>query len=390
MLRGKYFALSLLPFAFYCSYTMCRAPVVPLLARQLGAGPELVGLIVAASTLTGMVLKLPAGALSDVLGRRTLLLAGGVVFAVLPFAYLPVAGLGWLIAIRFVHGSATAIFSPVASATVSDLAPENRRGAWMGTFAAVQGAGQAAGAMLAGYLIGNGDFTRAFLVSGIIGVLAFSVLYGVRLDASRPPRASWRPHFVDGIREVLADPRLVLTSVAQAGQFVINGSLNAFVPLFAHETLGLRAANIGLVFGVQTVSTLVARPALGALSDRRDRRLMVAAGLVTCGLSLAAISLAGSLPSLLTAASVYGIGAAMTTSSASAYITDISRQARYGAAHGVFGTIYDIGDASGPILAGFLAAGLGYRPMFRTIAAGELMLAFVFAVASRRWNNRQA
>ena len=64
------------------------------------------------------------------LGRRPLLVAGGLVFALLPFTYLGVASLGGLIALRFVHGAATAIFGPVASASLSDVAPAGaaRRG----------------------------------------------------------------------------------------------------------------------------------------------------------------------------------------------------------------------------------------------------------------------
>ena len=92
----------------YCSYTMCRSPVVPLFARDLGASPATVGLVVAASTLTGVALKFPAGAFSDVLGRRAVLLAGVVVFAVLPFSYLAVGGVAALVCVRVVHGSATA------------------------------------------------------------------------------------------------------------------------------------------------------------------------------------------------------------------------------------------------------------------------------------------
>src|SRR5829696_1844030 len=107
----------------YCSYAMCRSPLLPLFARQLGADVQMVGLVSAASTLTGMFLKLPAGALSDVLGRRVLLIAGSIVFAVMPFTYLAVASVGVLIGIRAIHGSATAIFGPVASATLSDVAP---------------------------------------------------------------------------------------------------------------------------------------------------------------------------------------------------------------------------------------------------------------------------
>ena len=50
-------------------------------------------------------------------------LAGAVVFAVLPLSYLAVGGLVALVAVRVIHGSATALFGPVASATLSDLAP---------------------------------------------------------------------------------------------------------------------------------------------------------------------------------------------------------------------------------------------------------------------------
>jgi MFS transporter, DHA1 family, multidrug resistance protein len=49
-------------FLAYCSYAICRSPLLPLFARELGADAPLIGFIVGASTLTGVALKLPAGA----------------------------------------------------------------------------------------------------------------------------------------------------------------------------------------------------------------------------------------------------------------------------------------------------------------------------------------
>jgi MFS family permease len=154
----------------YCSYAICRTPLLPLLARELGANPPMVGFVVGASTLTGIVLKAPAGAWSDVLGRRPLLVAGALVFALMPIAYLGIASLGALVALRFVHGAATATFGPVASASLSDLAPTTRRATWLSTYSTVQGAGQALGPVLAGYLIVSGRFDRAFAAAGLIGL----------------------------------------------------------------------------------------------------------------------------------------------------------------------------------------------------------------------------
>jgi hypothetical protein len=49
----------------------------------------------------------------------------------------------------------------------------------------------------------------------------------------------------------------------------------------------------------------------------------------------------------------------------------------------VFGTIYDVGDAFGPIAAGALVAGLGYAGMFQVMAAIAVTMALGFAIATR-------
>jgi MFS family permease len=65
------------------------------------------------------------------------------------------------------------------------------------------------------------------------------------------------------------------------------------------------------------------------------------------------------------AVAAYAIGVAITTAATSALITDLSRQARYGAAGGAFGSMYDVGDAFGPIAAGVLVGTLATRVCFR-------------------------
>jgi MFS family permease len=85
---------------------------------------------------------------------------------------------------------------------------------------------------------------------------------------------------------------------------------------------------------------------------------------------------------------VYAVGVAVSTAATSAFITDLTRRARYGAAHGVFGTIYDVGDALGPIAAGLLVASLGYARMFQTVAGAAAVAAMAFWLLSRDSNRR--
>jgi MFS family permease len=369
----------------YCSYAMCRSPVLPLFARELGASPTAVGFVVAASTLTGVVLKFPAGALSDVLGRRAVLLAGAVVFAALPLTYLAVGGLTALVIIRVVHGSATALFSPVVSATVSDLAPSGQRGRWLSLYAAVQGSGQALGPVLAAALVVGADFSRAFIASGVLGGLAL-VLVARWPGTPTPGIATVVWHRLrEGAIAVLSDPPVLVTSLAQAGQFFINGALTAFLPLYAREVLHFTPSSIGWLFGVQTAATLAARPVFGALSDRIGRRPLIVAGLATCAGCMTAITWAETFGGLAAVIGIYGVGLALTTSATSACITDLTRETRYGAAHGLFGTIFDIGDALGPICAGLVVARAGYDAAFGAAGVMALVIASIFGYASRHW-----
>jgi DHA1 family multidrug resistance protein-like MFS transporter len=370
-------------FVAYCSYSICRAPLLPLFARELGAGPSLIGFVMGASTLTGVFLKLPAGALSDLFGRRRLLVAGALVFATLPFSYLAVSTLAWLVVLRFLHGSATAIFGPVASASLSDIAPAARRGAWLSTYSTAQGAGQAIGPILAGYAIGAGRFDLAFAASGLIGLgapLIVGTWHGVPAGTSTRP--SWQA-FKQGVSEVVSDRLVLITSAAHAAQFVLNGTLNAFLPLYGREVLWMTVTELGWLFGIQTLTTLAVRPAIGYVSDRLGRRWVIVTGLTVCSVAVLLVSIASNVAEIVTAVLVYAAGVATTTAATSAYITDMTRRARYGAAHGVFGTIYDVGDAVGPILAGVLVAAVGYTRMFQVMASVALTMAVAFAGASR-------
>jgi DHA1 family multidrug resistance protein-like MFS transporter len=371
-------------FVAYCSYSICRSPLLPLFARELGANPPLIGFVMGASTLTGIFLKLPAGAWSDILGRRALLVAGALVFAALPFGYLGVSTLTALVLLRFVHGSATAIFGPVASASLSDIAPASRRGTWLSTYSTAQGAGQALGPVLAGYLLVAGRFDLAFVTAGLIGLAAPLIVVGWRSSSQPAPNQARWQHVKQGVAEVLHDRLVLVTSAAQAAQFVLNGTLNAFLPLYGGDVLGFTVAQIGWLFGVQTITTLAVRPFIGFLSDRVGRRWVIASGLAVCSGAVLLVSIAVSALGLFAAVVVYAAGVATTTAATSAFITDVTRRARYGAAHGVFGTIYDVGDALGPILAGVLVAAVGYTRMFQIMATVALTMALAFAVASRR------
>ena len=378
------------------SYALARTPVLALFAASLGAGPEAIGLAVAISTVTGIFFKLPAGVVSDVIGRSRTLLAGLLVFALVPLAYLWVTSFEALVAVRFLHGFATAIYGPVSMAVVVEAAG-GRRAEALSWFSSVTIVGNLIGAPLGGFLVtalaGGGPATLAHfhVVYGVVAalgmaslLLALAVLRGA--GAAAPPSAQrslagvWR-QFRVGVREILLDRRVLLTSNMEGVQNLSVGALEAFLPVYAVLIAGLSAFQAGLLWGVQIVVTIAAKPLLGALSDRSGRHALVFWGMFLCAVPFALIPWFQSFPALLALAALFGLGEALVTSSAAALVADLCDERQLGSAMGTFGTIYDVGHAAGPLLAGVLIGGFGgddYRAPFALIAALLVLAALAF------------
>ena len=357
------------------SYALARNPVLPLFALFLGAGPEAIGLAVGISTVTGIFFKLPAGALSDVVGRRRTMLAGLMVFGVMPFFYLLIESYSALVVVRFLHGLATAIYGPVAMAVVADVAG-SRKGEMLSWFSSVGIIGTLLGAPIGGFILDAGtnggpvlwQFRLVFALSALAGVaamvLGFKTL-GIEEKVEHGLGFGERlAKFREGIREVLSDKRIVTTSSMEGVQNMTMGALEAFLPVYAVKVAGLSEFQAGLLWGAQIIVTMFSKPLMGRVSDAQGRRPLIVAGLALCAVSFAAVPFMGGFWLLLVASLVFGLGEALVTSSSAALVADMCRERHFGSAMGAFGTIFDVGHASGPILAGLLVGWLGYQISF--------------------------
>jgi MFS transporter, DHA1 family, multidrug resistance protein len=372
------------------SYALARSPVLPLFALHLGAGPEAIGWVVGISTVTGIFFKLPSGALSDVIGRRRTMLAGLVVFALTPFAYFWVKDAGLLLVIRFLHGFATAIYGPVAMAVVADVAG-NRKGEMLSSFSSVTIVGNLLGAPFGGFLLFTlsrsgapslENFHWVYLSSGIAGCLSLllgtKLLRGASETVTKVGLKASLERFFSGIREVVSDRRVVLTSNMEGLQNMTMGALEAFLPIYAVTVAGLNEFQAGLLWGAQVLVTIVSKPLMGRLSDRYGRKPAIVLGMMACAVSFAAIPLLTRFEFLILASLLFGLGEAFVTSSSAALVADLCQQRHFGTAMGTFGTIFDVGHASGPIVAGLLIARWGYLTAFSAMSAVLLLAIPIF------------
>lgn len=389
------------PFAALCtvgffarmSYSLARSPVLPLFALYLGAGPEAIGFAVGISTVTGIFFKLPAGALSDVVGRKKTMLIGLLFFAFMPFAYLLVNDYYLLIVIRFIHGLATAIYGPVSMAVVADVAGI-KKGEMLSWFSSITIIGNLLGAPLGGFILHSTsgapnpsikDFYNAYLVSGFTGMTALILALGIlkgekKVEKSAGLIGSFNK-FISGIKEVGTDKRIVITSGMEGLQNMSMGALEAFLPIYAVKIAGLNEFQAGILWGIQVVTTIISKPLMGKTSDRYGRKPIITFGLLLCVVSFGLIPLLRYFYLLMLAAAFFGLGEAFVTSSGAALVADLCKEKHFGTAMGTFGTIFDIGHASGPILAGFLIARYDYLYSFWIMSAMILLAIPIFVMS---------
>ncbi len=366
--------LSLVGGAAIFSSTIAKNPVLPLLAQSLGAAAPEIGLIAAASTVTGIATSLAAGRLSDRFGRRPLLLLAGLVFVTAPFLYLLVTTPLELALVRVYHGLATAVFGPVAAAFVTDLAPV-RRGERLGYFSSAQLAGRALAPAVGGALLMVGPWEWVFLASALAGLGALVGMWPLPT-----PDAGAGEEAKGGVR--VATPAIVATSVAEAGQYFAFGAIEAFLPLYA-LSIGTAPALIGLLFAVQVGVRTISRPALGRLSDERGRRSPILFGLIVSAVATALLPFTNQWILLLLLSAVFGLGLSVAQAATQAFVAELAPPGSRGTALGLMSTIMDIGQAAGPIAAGLLIAIGSYRAGFLGAAGVLLATALLFGAVVR-------
>jgi MFS transporter, DHA1 family, multidrug resistance protein len=381
------------PFFFLClmgglaifSTTMSKNPALPLFISSLGVDEGTLGLIAAASTVVGVVVSLPAGIMSDLWGRRKVILLSMVVFATAPFLYLLVTTPGQLVLVRVYHGLATAILGPVAMAAVADTyrAGRGERMAWYSSATMV---GRFVAPSVGGLLIAGNDFHWVYLGCGVAGVLA--LLASLRWQASLQPvaalsaapkrtlGASWATMRGE-LGVVLRNRDILLTSLMEAAQYFAFGAVETFLPLYL-VGIGYSAWEIGPLFTAQIVVTAVTKPALGRLSDRLGRKHFIAAGLISGAVVVAAMPFTTNYWALMVLIGIFGLGVAAVTASTSALVSDLSRASAYGSALGVLSSIMDVGHSSGPAIVGFLVVYWHYGPAFALVAGVLVVGAVLF------------
>lgn len=160
-------------------------PAVPILPGVLGVSAEGVSWLVTATLLAGAVATPVIARLSDMFGRRRLLVVS-MTAVLLGSLIAPLGGLPTLILGRALQGLGTAVV-PVAMAQMRDSLPAHRTGAALAILSSVLGVGGGVGIPLGGVIVSALDWTWLFWFSALLSVASI-IAIALVIPHHRPGR----------------------------------------------------------------------------------------------------------------------------------------------------------------------------------------------------------
>lgn len=171
-------------------FTLGNASDAFLLLRlgDLGVAPFWIPFLWSAMHAVKVVTSLGGGALSDRLGRRSVIALGWMVYALVYAGFGVFETPAVTVALFLVYGSYFGLTEGVEKAWVADMAPARHRGVAFGIYNAVLGAGGVAASLLFGAIWTRVSPPAAFLTGGALAVAATLLLYSVFFADAKDPR----------------------------------------------------------------------------------------------------------------------------------------------------------------------------------------------------------
>ena len=155
---------------------------VPMIQKEYGIDPALMGLILSGFFWSYVLMQLPGGWLIDRFGSRLTYTVATLIMSLATLATAFAGGVASLIACRLVLGIGEAFCYPVNAKVTSLWFRRSERGLATGIWASGSRVGSAMTLPLVAFLIANFGWREAFLVTGTIGLVWMVVWYLVYRD----------------------------------------------------------------------------------------------------------------------------------------------------------------------------------------------------------------
>ncbi|HYG53896.1 MAG TPA: MFS transporter [Burkholderiales bacterium] len=323
------------------------------------------------------------GALSDRIGRRSLLIGAALASAVVLPCFLLVNGPATLMIWSVAMGLCGAINMPVGTALLLDLAPADRRQSTLALNYTVMSVAYTLGVSPAGYVAEQGYGLLALTAS--LGYLTVAGLYLMVLRGPLPLDRGEQKHLLVQTASVFRD-RIFLAFAALAFVFPLSmGLVVSASPLFAADA-GLGEGFIGLVLGLNSIIVAIfALPVASRIEASGPFRPLGAAALLVAACFACYAFVPQPAAALVAGTVVFSFGELVFSSAVPAAVARLAPAGRRGLYQGGWALVGSFSMGSALFVSGLLRDAVGWEGVWKVSALLAGMLAIILWLCRQRF-----
>ena len=338
------------------------SPLMPIYSQSLGAKGIWLGAIFSGFSLARIIFMPLVGRLSDRRGRKIFITSGLLFYTVLSLGYILSQNLTQLIAVRFLHGVASAMVVPIAMAYIGEMSPKGEEGRFLGTFNIALFFGFGMGPLLGGVVTDRFSQTASFLAMGGLSLVSFlAVLFF--LPASEGPKSRFTGRQFSF--KLLLKDRLLQGLVLFRSSYAFGrGLVVTFLPILAISHR-VNLAQIGALISSTILLNSVLQYPFGRIADRYDKKKLLLLGSGMSALMLFLIPLGDTFLKLFLMALALGVGGGIAMPAGTALAAVVGkRRGGMGSTMGVYSMAMSAGLIFGPLTGGLIQGSLGINQVF--------------------------
>lgn len=364
----------------------------PLFAYALTGNTFLVAVVIGMNAIPRIFTGPITGYLADRVGRKPLVIFGAALRGVSNVGQFFAGDFATFLVLEFVGQIGVSMWNTSANVLLADMTTTGNRGRSLALRQMSTRLGFVAGPALAGLVAATISLPAVFLINGASKVVIVLTVWFM-VKETKPElkvAATSDPGTVEA-----ESPRVAVLHAMRTRSFValaltITGFamtqtavLQALLPIYASEELGVGASGVGLLVGLAAfLAFLVAFPN-GMLADKFGRKVSMVPGLLLLAAASTLLTMSDTFILILLAVSIQGSGEGMTMGTTHTYAMDIAPEEHRGSFLGVVMMFQAVGAFLGPMLIGAIYHTVGHAFAFGTLAVWLMAAALTMALLGR-------
>lgn len=372
-----YLTLTVAMFTVFLGLTVV-SPLMSIYAKGLGASGIWLGIFFSSFSVSRTIFMPFTGWFSDRRGRKTIMIAGLILYCIVSILYNLAQNIYQLTLVRFTHGFASAMVIPVAAAYIGDICPKGKEGTYMGRFTMSEFIGWALGPLLGGTLATMWNIQSVFYV--MTALVFLTLLMVVFLVPECEPQIKPGKTRGSSIPTMLKDNKVKAISMYMGSRALFRQSITAFLPLLIVETLGMTTATAGFVVSMYLLAGAVGQGLLGPMADKHNRKAILIFSSLIGPLPVFFLPQIGSVAGFLAILIPIAVVNAVSRATAAAYTVEAGKKyLGMGTVSGIVFAAQDAGQFIGPLISGYSLDNFGIGSVYIAVAIIGVISAFFVA-----------